>query len=115
MTYCQEAMPVELMPKPPYSTGVGSTDCSTLLPAKARLAETMKRAPIAAPLWEAEESWLIIDPFRNQFPQGYGDRGPKRPPPAMGSGAQIGPLNPFSFIRTMTVGSGIAPDLLSRR
>ena len=36
MTYCQNAMPVELMPKPPYSTGVGSTDCSRLEPAKAK-------------------------------------------------------------------------------
>ncbi len=68
MRYCQNAMPVEAMPKPPYSVGVGNTPCSTLVPAKARAATSMNRAPGTAPLvfW-VEESWLIFDPFVTSF------------------------------------------------
>ena len=40
-------------------SGVGSVDCSRLLPAKARLAAIMKKAPVAAPLRGTEETWLM--------------------------------------------------------
>src|SRR5690606_296406 len=101
MTYCQKAMPVELMPKPPYSAGVGSTDCSTLEPAKAMAAVTIRIAPVVAPLWEAEETWLIDRPFRNQFPQGYGKS--RRQPGRTWNRADADKpaLVPFSFIRTI--------------
>jgi hypothetical protein len=51
-------------------------------------------------------------PFRNQFPKGYG----KERQPASGNTErrQAGTGIPFSLIRTMTVGFGITPNLLTR-
>ena len=57
--YCQNAIPVEAMPKPPYWVGVGNSDCGILLPASARLASTMRSGPTRTALRVVEESWLI--------------------------------------------------------
>src|SRR5579863_3373773 len=96
--YCQNAMPVEAMPKPPYCCGVGSTDCRILLPAKARLASSMKLAPSIGRT-ELEEIWVtVFDPFHDQFPQGHGDRKMKHRRP---DGRQSFSFRPFSLIRTM--------------
>jgi hypothetical protein len=78
----------------------------------------MNAAPVAAELVD-EEIWLIVDPFRNQFPQGVtgiGD-GKWRPARMVGSPkwADAGKpaRGPVLFHPDYTVGSGITPDLLT--
>src|SRR5688572_5637267 len=90
-------------------------DCSRLLPAKARLAAIMKKAPVAAPLRGTEETWLIERPFRNQFPQGYGKSRRCHARPENGCGRRQASVGPVLFHPDYTVGCGIAPDLLTPR
>jgi hypothetical protein len=71
----------------------------------------MKVAPSAGRVAEAaEESWFNFDPFVTSFLRVTGDRKANMsressPNPAF--------FHPFSFIRTLTVGPGITPDLLT--
>jgi len=71
----------------------------------------MQTAPKVGRYGEAEEeSWCNFDPFMTSFLRVMGNRKCR-------TGARQRPRssqNPFSFIRTVTVGSGIAPDLLTR-
>src|SRR5690606_776060 len=77
-----------------------------LVMAKVSPAPSMKIAPSKGAL-EAEESWFIWRPFRNQFPQGYGKA---LRPAARATGST---LHPVLFHPDYTVGSGITPDLLT--
>jgi hypothetical protein len=72
MRYCQNVMPVEAMPMPPYSAGVDSIDCSTLVPAKARLAVSIKRAPVVGCEVEEEEIWFMSILSVTSFLRVYG-------------------------------------------
>jgi hypothetical protein len=55
-----------------------------------------------------EEIWFIFDPFRNQLSQGLrGSMARDARAARIGRGKVLSP--PFSFIRTVTVGFGIAP------
>jgi hypothetical protein len=83
---------------------------TTLMMAKVTPAPSMKMAPRSEAL--EEETWFMSCPFRNQFPKGYG----KERQPASGNTErrQAGTGIPFSLIRTMTVGFGISPNLLTR-
>jgi hypothetical protein len=71
----------------------------------------MQTAPKVGRSGEAEEeSWLNFDPFMTSFLRVMGNRKSRR----ARLGGPKSSQNPFSFIRTVTVGPGIAPDLLTR-
>src|SRR5690606_23658741 len=65
--------------------------------------------------WQARKSGSMFDPFATRASSGLRGSVRAAPPPEWRTAPARPALNPFSLIRTMTVGSGITPDLLTPR